>query len=127
MRNKAAEKAKHVHQHQPQSSSKESSAPNQQSTNTNNSEISSSTISGEHRTTSGYSINGILGIQQADSNGNNNKKKRIQEQHGDGECIVVVCNFGILFTSGNQHVSLSTFLFISLFIAKKPVYFIELS
>lgn len=92
MRNKAAEKAKHVHQQQPQSSSKESSAPNQQSTNTSNSEISSSTISGEHRTTSGYSINGILGIQQTpDPNGNNIKKKRIQEQHVDGKCFVVVC------------------------------------
>lgn len=105
MRNKAAEKAKHVHQQQPQSSSKESSAPNQQSTNTSNSnsnsEISSSTISGEHRTTSGYSINGILGIQQSsDPNGISIKKKRVQEQHG--ECFAVVClHKNILFDIRN--------------------------
>ncbi|KAL5289809.1 PAX5 family protein [Megaselia abdita] len=88
VRNKAAEKAKHVHQQQPHSSSKESSAPNQQSTNTSNSEISSSTVSGEHRTTSGYSINGILGIHQtSDPNGNNIKKKRVQEHHDENRDI----------------------------------------
>lgn len=87
VRNKAAEKAKHVHQQQPQSSSKENSTQNQQSTNTTNSngDISSSAISGEHRTTSGYSINGILGIPQ-NSDPISNKKKRVQEQHG--ECFM---------------------------------------
>lgn len=84
MRNKAAEKAKHVHQQQPQSSTKDSSTQNLQSTNNSNGEISS-TVTGEHRTTSGYSINGILGIQQTSDSNGNTKKKRVQEQHGESD------------------------------------------
>lgn len=37
-------------------------------------------VPGEHRT-AGYSINGILGIQHTDPNGNSIKRKRI-EDHG---------------------------------------------
>uniref|UniRef100_T1GJB8 Paired domain-containing protein n=1 Tax=Megaselia scalaris TaxID=36166 RepID=T1GJB8_MEGSC len=87
VRNKAAEKAKHVHQQQqPQSSTKDSSTQNLQSTNNSNGEISS-TVTGEHRTTSGYSINGILGIQQTSDSNGNTKKKRVQEQHDENRDI----------------------------------------
>ncbi|XP_059609818.1 paired box protein Pax-2-A [Phlebotomus argentipes] len=84
VRNKAAEKAKHVHQTAQQSSTATTS-----SATTNVSVITHSTSAviqtpmasnGQQDRVAGYSINGILGIQHStDPNGNSIKRKRMDD------------------------------------------------
>lgn len=102
MRNKAAEKAKHVHQNQqsqnnPNSNNSQTLLSENESTDLNTSPTGSISVithtplataqqsihisqgNNEQRST-GYSINGILGIHQTDPNGNSIKKRRIEDQ-----------------------------------------------
>ncbi|XP_063706378.1 paired box protein Pax-5 [Culicoides brevitarsis] len=123
VRNKAAEKAKHVH-HQSQSSSNNNNnqsqasqqVQNSASTPTGNTTINVSVIAhappmqqqqqqqqqqqaqqtqlgsgnglnGTPERTTGYSINGILGIQHTDPNGNSIKRKRVDDHHDENRDI----------------------------------------
>lgn len=125
VRNKAAEKAKHVHhQSQQQSSSNNNNQSTQQSQQVQNNSNGGGVLPNNHTTinvsviahapplstvhsqqqqqqqqtqlgsgnngltgtperTTGYSINGILGIQHTDPNGNSIKRKRVDDNHGE--------------------------------------------
>lgn len=78
VRNKAAEKAKHVH-HQQQQPSPPDGGGGQADSNSG----ATTSLAAEQRVTSGYSINGILGIQHQElqqANGSATKRKRME--HG---------------------------------------------
>ena len=71
MRNKAAEKAKHVHQHQQPSATPPENSGGQ--ADSNSGATNSGVAAAEQRLGGGYSINGILGIHG---------EKRKRQEHG---------------------------------------------
>lgn len=101
VRNKAAEKAKHVHHQQQAQQQNSNSTTASQQTQQQPSSVSVITHapSTQHDR---YSINGILGIpQHQDPNGNNIKRKReIDLHHHSGKfCVTIRYEFAMLIPS----------------------------
>lgn len=97
VRNKAAEKAKHVHQQQQSAANNTSSGAGSGGVSVIAHAPSTPLTVSDQR----YTINGILGIQHSDPNGNSIKRKR-QDEHGK---YIIIKLFLTIFLNIGQRFS----------------------